>query len=99
LAVSLANPSSPPPHPDSIRQGATAVTHIRIHLSMPARARAGRLLDLVVGDWWAPNRRVAAAVLVVVLCLVGVIALTLGVTAALVVVAVGATMRVCCRES
>jgi hypothetical protein len=62
----------------------------------PVRLRAGRLLDRLLGDWWAPSRTVAAFVLLVIIGLVAVIGLTLGPLAAVIVVAAGAAMRLCC---
>jgi hypothetical protein len=53
-------------------------------------------LDQLLGDWWAPSRRVAAGVLVAIIGLVATIALTLGPTNAVLVVAAGGAMRMCC---
>jgi hypothetical protein len=86
--VTLGHPKEPLP-----------VTDIRVDWRVPVRQRVGRLLDLLVGDWWAPNRRVAAAVLLVILGLLVLIGFTLGPTVAVLVVAAGAAMRIGCPYS
>lgn len=70
----------------------------RVPYRMPVRQRVGRVVDLVAGDWWAPNRRVAAAVLLLVAVLVAVVGLTLGWPFAALVTAAGVTMRVCSQS-
>lgn len=72
------------------------MTYFRANRLAPVRRRAARLLDQLLGDWWAPSRKVAALVLLLIIGLVGIIALTLGPVSAGLVVAAGAAMRLCC---
>lgn len=77
----------------------TRLTGARATRHAPVRLKAARLLDLLLGDWWAPSRRVAAGVLALIIALLGVISYTLGPPVAGLVVGVLVVIRLLCRCS
>lgn len=73
------------------------LTGARVTRHTPVRVKAARLLDLLLGDWWAPSRRVAAGVLALIIVLLGVISYTLGPVVGALVIGALVVIRLLCR--